>query len=62
MDLNEFQIHVNWEIVTIKYLVFFFHYSTIDMSKSQYKFQIGKGVHQAVYCHPAHLTYMQSTS
>ena len=25
-------------------------------------FQIGKGVHQAVYCHPAHLTYMQSTS
>ena len=25
-------------------------------------FQIGKGVRQAVYCHPAHLTYMQSTS
>ena len=25
-------------------------------------FQIGKGVHQAVYCHPAYLTYMQSTS
>ena len=24
--------------------------------------QIGKGVHQAVYCHPAYLTYMQSTS
>ena len=24
-------------------------------------FQIGKGVHQ-VYCHPAYLTYMQSTS
>ena len=24
-------------------------------------FQIGKGVHQAVYCHPAYLTYMQST-
>ena len=21
-------------------------------------FQIGKGVHQAVYCHPAYLTYM----
>ena len=25
-------------------------------------FQIGKGVHQAVYCYPAYLTYMQSTS
>ena len=25
-------------------------------------FQIGKGVHQAVYCHPSYLTYMQSTS
>ena len=25
-------------------------------------FQIGKGVHQAVYCHPAYLIYMQSTS
>ena len=25
-------------------------------------FQIGKGVHQAVYCDPAYLTYMQSTS
>ena len=25
-------------------------------------FQIGKGVHQAVYCHPASLTCMQSTS
>ena len=25
-------------------------------------FQTGKGVHQAVYCHPANLTYMQSTS
>ena len=25
-------------------------------------FQIGKGVHQAVYDHPAYLTYMQSTS
>ena len=25
-------------------------------------FQIGKGVHQAVYCHPAYVTYMQSTS
>ena len=24
--------------------------------------QRGKGVHQAVYCHPAYLTYMQSTS
>ena len=24
IDLNEFQIHVNWEIVNIKYLVFFF--------------------------------------
>ena len=35
VDLNEFQIHVNWEIVNIKYLVFFFFcYSTIDMSKS----------------------------
>ena len=25
-------------------------------------FQIGKGVCQALYCHPAYLTYMQSTS
>ena len=25
-------------------------------------FQIRKGVHQAVYCHPGYLTYMQSTS
>ena len=25
-------------------------------------FQIGKGVCQAIYCHPAYLTYMQSTS
>ena len=25
-------------------------------------FQIGKGVHQAVYCHLAYLTSMQSTS
>ena len=25
-------------------------------------FKIGKGVHQAVYCHPAYLTSMQSTS
>ena len=25
-------------------------------------FQIGKGVHQAVHCHPAYLTSMQSTS
>ena len=24
--------------------------------------QIGKGVCQAVYCHPAYLTFMQSTS
>ena len=25
-------------------------------------FQIEKGIHQAVYCHPAYLIYMQSTS
>ena len=25
-------------------------------------FQIGKGVHKAVYCHPVYLTYMQSAS
>ena len=25
-------------------------------------FQIGKGVHQGIYCHPAYLTFMQSTS
>ena len=25
-------------------------------------FKIGKGVHQAVYFHPAYLTYMQSTA
>ena len=27
-----------------------------------YRFQIGKGVVKAVYCYPAYLTYMQSTS
>ena len=25
-------------------------------------FQIGKGAHKTVYCHPAYLTYMQNTS
>ena len=25
-------------------------------------FQIGKEVHQGLYCHPVYLTYMQSTS
>ena len=25
-------------------------------------FQMGNGVRQAIYCHPAYLTYMQSTS
>ena len=30
--------------------------------ESTYWFQIRKGVHQAVYCHPAYLTYMQNTS
>ena len=25
-------------------------------------FQIGKGVFRSIYCHPAYLTYMQSTS
>ena len=25
-------------------------------------FQIGKGVHEAAYCHTAYLTFMQSTS
>ena len=25
-------------------------------------FQLGKGVLKAIYCHPAYLTYMQSTS
>ena len=25
-------------------------------------FKFGRGVHQAVYCHPAYLTYTQSTS
>ena len=25
-------------------------------------FQIGEGIRQAVYCHPAYLTYMQRTS
>ena len=25
-------------------------------------FRIGKGVRQAVYCHPPYLSYMQSTS
>ena len=31
-------------------------HGTIDL------FQIGKGVLKAIYCHPAYLTYMQSTS
>ena len=25
-------------------------------------FKLGRGVHEVVYCHPALLTYMQSTS
>ena len=25
-------------------------------------FQIGKGVHEGIFCHPAYLTSMQSTS
>ena len=25
-------------------------------------FQIGKGVHQGLYCHPSYLNFMQSTS
>ena len=33
----------------------------MDMEQ-QTDFRIGKGVHQAVYCHPAYLTSMQSTS
>ena len=34
----------------------------LDMEQ-QTGFQIGKGVHQScIYCHPAYLTYMQSTS
>ena len=28
---------------------------------TKYWFQIGKGVHQGCYCHPAYLTYMQNT-
>ena len=30
--------------------------------RTTYWFQIGKGICQAVYCHPACLIYMQSTS
>ena len=33
----------------------------LDMEQQDW-FQIGKGVVKAVYCHPAYLTYMQSTS
>ena len=29
---------------------------------SDFRAQENKGVHQAVYCHPDYLTYMQSTS
>ena len=25
-------------------------------------FKLGKGIHQSMYCHPAYLTYLQSTS
>ena len=32
-----------------------------DMKQWTASFKIGKGVCQAVYCHPAYLTYMQST-
>ena len=31
-------------------------HGTMDLS------EIGKGVHQGIYCHPAYLAYMQSTS
>ena len=33
-----------------------------DMKQWTASFKIGKGVCQAVYCHPAYLTSMQSTS
>ena len=36
--------------------------ATVRTERGPDWFQIGKGVHQAVYCHPAYLTSMQSTS
>ena len=34
----------------------------LELDMEQNWFQIGKGVCQGLYCHPAYLTYMQSTS
>jgi len=34
----------------------------LELDETTDWFQTGKGVRQAVYCHPAYLTYMQSTS
>ena len=36
--------------------------ATVRTGHGTHWFQIGKGVHHAVYCHPAYLTSMQSTS
>ena len=36
--------------------------ATVRTGHGTDRFQIGKGVIKAVYCHPAYLTYMQSTS
>ena len=34
----------------------------LNMEQQMDWFKIGKGVVKAVYCHPVHLTYLQSTS
>ena len=35
INLNEFQVHVNWEIFSIKYLILMFvDLTNVDMSKS----------------------------
>ena len=34
----------------------------LELDMEQDWFQLGKGVHKAVYCHPFYLIYMQSTS
>ena len=37
-------------------------HGTTDWFKIGKEKKIGKGVYQAVYCHPAYLTYMQKAS
>ena len=66
-------ITINWQIVKemgipdhLTYLLRILYASQEATVRTGHRktdwFQIGKEVHQAVHCHPAYLTYMQSTS